>query len=89
VSNSERPNIVIIGAVAFLHTSKLLGSHNFELCLHSLDIQANSAKLAEAPDLSNIPSKYHEFANVFSKTKAEVLTSHHSYDLKINLEEGT
>jgi len=89
VSNSERPNIVIIDAVAFLHTSKLLGSHNFELCLHSLDIQANSAKLAEAPDLSNIPSKYHEFANVFSKTKVEVLTSHRSYDLKINLEEGT
>ena len=89
MSNSERPNIVIIDAVAFLHTSKLLGSHNFELCLHSLDIQANSAKLAEAPDLSNIPSKYHEFANVFSKTKAEVLTSHRSYDLKINLEEGT
>jgi len=89
VSNSEQPNIVIIDAVAFLHTSKLLDSHNFELCLHSLDIQANFAKLAEAPDLSNIPSKYHEFANVFSKTKAEVLTSHRSYDLKINLEEGT
>jgi len=53
-----------------------------------LDIQANSAKLVEAPDLSNVPSKYHEFTNVFSKTKAEVLTSHRPYDLKINLEEG-
>jgi len=54
-----------------------------------LDIQANSAKLAEASDLSNVPSKYHEFANVFSKTKAETLPPHHPYDLKINLEEGT
>jgi len=53
-----------------------------------LDIQANSAKLAEAPDLSNVPSKYHKFANVFSKTKAEVLAPYHYYDLKINLEEG-
>ena len=88
MSNSEQPNIVIIGAVAFLHTSKLLGSHNFELCLHSLDIQTNSAKLAEASNLSNVPSKYHEFANIFNKTKAEVLTPHHPYDLKINLEEG-
>jgi len=79
---------MIIGAAAFLHTSKLPGSSNFELCLHSSDIQANSTKLAEAPDLSNVPSKYHEFADVFSKTKAEVLTSHRSYDLKINLEEG-
>jgi len=88
MSNSEQPNIVIIGAAAFLHTSKLLGSYNFKLCLHSSDIQANSTKLAETPDLSNVPSEYHEFANIFSKTKAEVLSPHHPYDLKINLEEG-
>ena len=53
-----------------------------------MDIQANSAKLAETPDLSNIPSKYHKFADVFSKTKAETLPPHYSYNLKINLEEG-
>jgi len=88
VSNSERPNITIIGAAAFLRASKLPGSHNFELCLRSLDIQANSAKLAETPDLSNVPSEYHKFADVFSKTKAEVLPPHRPYDLKINLEEG-
>ena len=87
MSNSEQPNIAIIGAAAFLHTSKLPGSSNFKLCLHSLDIQANSAKLTKTPDLSNDPSEYHEFTDVFSKTKAEVLTSHHPYDLKINLEE--
>jgi len=71
-----------------LYALKLLGSNNFELCLYFSDIQANSTKLAEAPDLSNIPSKYHEFADIFSKTKAETLPSHCSYDLKINLEEG-
>ena len=88
MSNSEQPNITIIGATAFLCASKLLGSHNFELCLCSLDIQANSVKLAEAPDLSNVPSEYHKFADVFSQTKAEILPPHHPYDLKINLEEG-
>jgi len=88
MSNSGQSNIAIFGAAAFLHASKLPGSHNFELCLHSLDIQANSAKLAETPDLSNVPSEYHEFADVFSKTKAETLPPHHPYDLKINLEEG-
>ena len=88
MSNSKRPNIAIIGAVVFLCASKLPGSHNFELCFRSSNIQANSAKLAETPDLSNVPSEYHEFADVFSKTKAEVLPSHHTYDLKINLEEG-
>jgi len=88
VSNSKQPNIIIISAAAFLHTSKLLGSNNFELHLHSSDIQANSTKLAEASDLSNIPSEYHKFANIFSKTKAEVLLPYHPYNLKINLEEG-
>ena len=88
MSNSKWPNIMIIGTAAFLHISKLSDSYNFELCLHSSDIQANSAKLAEAPDLSNVPSEYHKFADVFSKTKAEVLASHNSYDFKINLEEG-
>jgi len=53
-----------------------------------LDIQANSTKLAETPNLSNVPSEYYEFVNIFSKTKAETLPSHRSYDLKINLEEG-
>ena len=89
MSNSKWPNIAIIGAVAFLCASKLPASYNFKLCLHSSDIQANSAKLAEAPDLSNVPSEYHKFADIFSKTKTEVLASHCSYDLKINLEEGT
>ena len=88
MSNSEQLNITIIGVVAFLRTSKLPDFYNFKLCLCSLDIQANSAKLAETPDLSNVSSKYHEFVDIFSKTKAEILSSHHSYDLKINLEEG-
>ena len=88
MSNSEQPNIMIINAAAFLCTSKLLGFYNFKLCLCFSDIQANSAKLAEAPDLSNVPSEYHEFTNIFSKTKAKVLVPHHSYNLKINLEES-
>ena len=38
MSNSRQPNIAIISAAAFLCASKLPGSSNFELCLHSLDI---------------------------------------------------
>jgi len=37
--------------------------------------------------ISNVSSKYNKFADIFSKTKAEVLASHHPYDLQINLEE--
>ena len=89
ISTSEWPNIAIIGAVAFLYTSKLSGSSKFQLYLHSLDIQANFAKLAEASDLSNISSKYYKFANIFSKTKTKFLASYHFYDFKINLKEDT
>ena len=89
ISNCEWLNIAIIGTAAFLYTSKLPNFSNFELYLYSLDIQANSAKLVEAPDLSNVPSEYHEFADIFSKTKAEVLIPYHLYNLKINLEEDT
>ena len=71
-----------------MYTSKLPGSHNFELCLHFSDIQANSTKLVEAPDLSNVPSEYHKFTDVFNKTKAETLSPYHLYNLKINLEES-
>ena len=87
MSNSEQSNIAIIGTVAFLCTSKLLYFSNSKLCLYSLDIQANSTKLAEVPNLSNVPFKYYEFTDVFSKTKAKVLTPYYTYDLKINLEE--
>ena len=88
VSTSEWSKIAIIGFVTFLHASKLPGSSKFYLCLCSSDIQANSAKLSEASDLSNVPSKYYEFADVLSKTKTEFLAPHCHYDLQINLKEG-
>ena len=87
MSNSEWPDIAIISAAAFLHVSKLLGFYNFKLHLCSSDIQANSTKLAETPDLSNVPSEYYKFTNVFSKIKAEFLAPYCLYDLKINLKE--
>ncbi|KAJ8456455.1 hypothetical protein ONZ45_g18712 [Pleurotus djamor] len=51
---------------------------------------AKSAGVSDAtPDLSNIPEDYHEFADVFSKGKAETLPDHRSFDLKIDIEEGS
>jgi len=88
MSSSEQPSIAIISTAVFLYTSKLLGSSKFQLCLCSLNIQADFAQLVETSNLSNISSKYHKFANVLSKAKAEFITPHYPYDLKINLEEG-
>ena len=43
----------------------------------------------DEPDLSHIPDDYQDFADVFSKQKADTLAPHHPYNLKIDLEEGT
>ena len=40
-------------------------------------------------DLSSIPLEYHNYADVFSKSKADTLPPHRPYDVKINLKEGT
>ena len=54
-----------------------------------ISFSAKSASVSdEAPDISNVPEEYHEFADVFSKAKANTSALHCPYDLKINLEEG-
>ena len=40
-------------------------------------------------NMTGVPSDYHDFTNVFSKTHACTPTPHWPYDLKIKLEEGT
>ena len=40
-------------------------------------------------DLSTLPEEYHDFADMFSKSKAGKQTDHRPYDLKITLDEGT
>jgi len=39
-------------------------------------------------DLGKVPEEYHEFTDVFSKTKADTLPPHQPYNLKINIEDG-
>ena len=52
-------------------------------------MQAKSTTISEKTDLSSIPEEYHEYADVFSKSKAETLAPHHSYNLWINLEKDS
>ena len=40
-------------------------------------------------DLNALPEDYHDFADVFSKSKAGILAEHRPYVLKITLAEGT
>ena len=71
------PHISLIGAAAFMHASKLLGSHCYKIHLSDPSISANSISVSdEAPDLSQVPKEYHNFADMFSKNKAFVLAPH-------------
>ena len=53
-------------------------------------IVSNSMTTSETKvDMSTVPKDYHDFADVFSKSKASKLADHRPYDLKIILDEGT
>jgi len=48
-------------------------------------MQANSTTISEKINLSSILKEHHEYANVFSRSKAETLALYHPYDLQIEL----
>jgi hypothetical protein len=82
------PPISLINAAAYLCASKLPGSVTFQLQLAPDGTFGRTATVTE-PDLSSVPEEYHEFADVFNKGKADKLPPHRSYDLKIEIEDGT
>jgi len=88
LSNPKQPHIVIISAPALLQASQLSGSKIFAIQFSST-VQAKSTTISEKINLSSIPEEYHEYANVFSKSKAETLAPHRPYDLRIDLEKDS
>ena len=91
-TTSSAPQVTLVNAAAFARACKLPGSASFTLNLSSVSAAeafARSSAVSDSPpDLSNVPPEYHEFADVFSKSKADTLPEHRPYDLKINLEDG-
>ena len=81
---------MIISAPAFALACHLEGSTQFSLQLQPKETTLHSTSTTSKPaDLSGVPAEYHDFADVFSKSKASQLAPHCKHDLKINLEEGT
>jgi Reverse transcriptase (RNA-dependent DNA polymerase) len=71
-----------------MRTCTLDGSRCFLLNL-ALEPSARAASAsADLVDLKDLPKEYHDFADVFSKTKADTLAPHRPYDLKIQLEDS-
>ena len=81
----NKPNISLLNAHAFMHASKLQGSVSFQMQLSPEGV-LGKATSAEPMDMSSIPKDYHEFADVFSKGKADSLPPHQPYDLKIDID---
>src|SRR5882762_1812081 len=76
------PHISLVNAVAFVRACKLEGSVQFSIH-HVPSTNLRSCSAAAVPvDLPNIPSDYHEFADVFDKGKAGELPPHRPFDLK-------
>ena len=88
VSSGSVPRVSIIGAAAFARACKLPGAQSFRIHLSDSSVSAKSASVSDEPDLSHIPDEYRDYADVFSKAKADTLAPHRPYDLQINLEEG-
>ncbi|KIN99073.1 hypothetical protein M404DRAFT_30868 [Pisolithus tinctorius Marx 270] len=81
------PPIAFVNAAAYVQACKLEGSSQFSLQLHPSALTSlQSSKVEDTPNLSGIPLEYHEYANMFSKSKATTLAPHWEHDLKIKLE---
>ena len=85
-------SVFLISAAAFLRASKLGGSQSFciQLSNSSTSTSAHKATLDKGPpDLSTVPSEYHDFADIFSKSQTNILASYYLYNLKIHLDKET
>jgi len=59
------------------------------LSLKDEEVSSCSATTASSgSDTEGVPECYHDFADVFSKSKAKNLAPHHDYDLKIEIKDG-
>jgi hypothetical protein len=80
--------IYFIVAASFNTLSRQKNVQIFAVFMKDLNIQLKKQKSKKVIDLKSIISaKYHDFLNVFSKKKADVLSSHRKHDHRIELKE--
>ena len=89
--NPAEPQIAFLVTVAFARVCKEEGTESFQIHIsNTRSASRQPAKTSDTPvDLSSVSLEYHNYTNVFSKSKANTLPPHRPYDLKINLKEGT
>ena len=89
VNPKKLPRVTLINAASYARASKLEGSECFRLTISHPEVTGHSTATEPTVDMNNVPEEYHDFADVFSKSKAGKLADHRPYDLKITLDEGT
>ena len=75
----ESPHVSLVDAATFAKVCKLDGSEVFQLDWSLPELRTYSANPTFMPDpvdLEDIPKDYHDFADVFSKIKADMLAPH-------------
>ena len=83
------PRVTLINAKVFARESTMQGSQCFHLQVVTPEATGRSATNLPGPiNLDGVPKEYHNFADVFSKSKASILANHCPHDLKITLEDG-
>ena len=83
------PRVTLINAKVFACKSTMQGSQCFRLQVATPKATGRSATSLPGPvTLDGVPKEYHDFADVFSKSKAGILADHRPYNLKITLEDG-
>ena len=82
------PRVTLINASTFACACKLKDTQRFQLRISVPETAGHSATISALVDLSMLPEDYHDFTDVFSKSKAGKLADHQPYDLKITLDEG-
>jgi hypothetical protein len=85
---SSVPLISLVSVKAFMRSMQSEGAQCFLILAHESFKPDPSDKSKFNPDLKDVPKVYHEFADVFSRQKADTLLSHQDCDLKINIDKG-
>ena len=88
VNSMKPPQVTLINASAYVCACKLEGTQCFQLRISLPEVTGHSTSSTPV-DLNVLPEDYHNFTDVFSKSKAGKLADHRPYDLKIILDEGT
>ena len=78
------PKVSFVNATAFARLSKMDDTQVYQLFLSDKSTPDDTLV-----NMTGIPLDYHDFTDVFSKTRACTPAPHWPYDLKIELEEGT